>query len=170
VTSTGNCSGQGSGAHQGADGDHAHYRQDKYTERGSDIIRASGLEMRLIQAEAAMMAGDFAAFATAINKIRTHHGMAAIVAPTEVGSLVFPMDITNTTSAAQVLDRERYATLWLEGRRLFDLDRWSHPFLNGNWIVGGAAEAKRLSCMPIPKIECQLNPNLEDDANGVCSG
>jgi hypothetical protein len=126
--------------------------------------------MRLIQAEAAMNAGDYAAFATAINHIRALNGMADIVAPTEVGTLVFPMDIANTTSAAQVLDRERYATLWLEGRRLFDLDRWDHPFLDGNWIVGGAAIPSRLSCMPIPKIECQLNPNLEDDANGVCSG
>jgi hypothetical protein len=80
------------------------------------------------------------------------------------------MDITNTTSAVQVLDRERYATLWLEGRRLFDLDRWDHPFLNGNWIVGSAAETRRVSCMPLPQIECQLNPNLKDDANGVCSG
>jgi len=170
VTPTGDCSGAGSGAHQGADGDHAHYRQDKYTERGSDINRASGTEMRLIQAEAAMMAGDYAGFATAINQIRAFNGMADIVAPTELGALVFPMNIANTTSAIQVLDRERYATLWLEGRRLFDLDRWNHPFLDGNWIVGGAAEARRLSCMPIPKIECQLNPNLEDDANGVCSG
>ncbi len=171
VTSTGNCAGQGSGAHQGADGDHAHYRQDKYTERGSDIPRASGVEMELIQAEAALQGTpDFATFIAHINNVRAHYGLAALAAPTQMGTLTFPTDETNMTDALQILDRERYATLWLTGRRLFDMDRWDHPFLNGGWIVGSAALANRLRCMPIPKIECQLNPNLEDDANTVCAG
>ena len=87
-----------------------------------------------------------------------------------MGAVTFPADETNMTDALQILDRERYATLWMEGRRLFDLDRWDSPFLNGGWIVGSAALTNRLRCMPIPKIECQLNPNLADDANGVCSG
>ncbi|MEM7416280.1 MAG: RagB/SusD family nutrient uptake outer membrane protein [Gemmatimonadota bacterium] len=171
VTSTGDCSGQGSGAHQGADGDHAHYRQDKYNERGSDIDRASGVEMRLIQAEAALQGTpDFAEFIGHINAVRAHYGLAALAAPTAMGTLSFPTDETNMTDALQILDRERYATLWMTGRRLFDLDRWDHPFLAGGWIVGSAALANRLRCMPLPKIECQLNPNLADDANGVCSG
>lgn len=171
VTSTGDCSGQGSGAHQGADGQTAHYRQDKYTDRGSDINRASGVEMRLIQAEAALQGTpDYTAFIGHINAVRAHYGLAALAAPTAMGTITFPTDETNMTDALQILDRERYATLWMEGRRLFDLDRWDSPFLNGGWIVGSAALDNRLRCMPIPKIECQLNPNLADDANGVCSG
>lgn len=171
VTSTGDCSGQGSGAHQGADGDHAHYRQDKYTDRGGDIPRASGVEMRLIQAEAALQGTpDYTEFIGHINAVRAHYGLAALAAPTAMGTFEFPQDETNMTDALAILDRERYATLWIEGRRLFDLDRWDHPFLDGGWIVGSAALDNRASCMPIPKIECQLNPNLADDANSVCAG
>lgn len=171
VTTTGNCTGQGSGAHQGADGQTAHYRQDKYDDRGSDIDRATGVEMRLIQAEAALQGTpDYTAFIGHINAVRAHYGLGALAAPTAMGSFTFPADETNMTDALQILDRERYATLWMTGRRLFDLDRWDHPFLDGGWIVGSAALAERVSCMPLPKIECQLNPNLADDANGVCAG
>jgi SusD/RagB-like outer membrane lipoprotein len=175
VTSTGNCTGQGSGAQQGADGEHAHYRQDKYTERGTDINRASGLEMLLIRAEARMMQGDFQGFIDDINDVRDEYGLANLATPTQVGTLTFAQDADWTaklasTDAMEILDRERYATLWVEGRRLYDLDRWDHPFLNGGWIVGSAALPRRVSCMPIAKTECQLNPELFDDANGVCSG
>ena len=55
VTPTGKCTGQGSGAHQGADGLTAHHRQDKYNEQGSDIPIVTGTEMRLIEAEAALI-------------------------------------------------------------------------------------------------------------------
>jgi SusD family len=175
VTSTGDCTGQGSGAQQGADGEHAHYRQDKYDERGSDINRASGLEMLLIRAEARMMQSDFQGFIDDINDVRDEFGLANLATPTQVGTLTFAQDANwvaklASTDAIEILDRERYATLWIEGRRLYDLDRWDHPFLNGGWIVGSSALPRRVSCMPIPKIECQLNPELADDANGVCSG
>jgi hypothetical protein len=176
VTTTGACSGQGSGAHQGADGTHAHYRPDKYADRGGDIPRASGAEMRLIEAEAFMNAGNFPAFNAKITELRAFYGLGPhIHQATALGALEFPhIDPTNAADtrwdAMSVLDQERYATLWITGRRLYDLDRWNHPFLNGNWIVGSAALASRAACMPIPRVECQLNPNLADDANGVCAG
>jgi hypothetical protein len=167
VTPTGDCTGQGSGAHQGADGAHAHYRQDKYTERGSNIPRATGTEMRLIQAEAALQGTpNYATFIGHINAVRAYHGLGALPTPTTMGSLSWPYDLTDM-SAMAILDRERYAELWLTGRRLFDMDRWDHPFLNGGWVVGSIAVANRVACFPISKNECQQNPEL--DGSPACS-
>ena len=167
VTSTGNCAGQGSGAHQGADGDHAHYRQDKYQDRGSDIPRSSGFEMRLILAEAALNTGpDYTEFITQINLIRAELSLPALAAPTAMGVLSFPHDLADMDALA-ILDRERYATLWMTGRRLFDMDRWDHPFVTltdgTNWITGSTAVASRLRCRPVARNECTLNPNLQGD-------
>jgi hypothetical protein len=164
VTPTGDCAGQGSGAHQGADGDHAHYRQDKYQDRGADIPRATGLEMRLILAEAALNTGpDYNEFITQINLIRAEFGLAALAAPTAMGTLSFPHDLADM-DAMPILDRERYATLWLTGRRLYDMDRWDHPFvMNSGWVVGSTSVANRVQCYPVARNECQLNPNLQGD-------
>ncbi len=164
VTPTGVCTGQGSGAHQGADGLTAHYRQDKYNEQGSDVPIVTGAEMRLIEAEAAMGAGDLATFTAKVNEVRAFYGADPIEQPATVGALEFP---NAQDDAASILDRERYLTLWIEGRRLFDLDRWNHPFLQGGTLIGPGAEP-RISCMPIPEIECTLNPEIQNSA--ACTG
>ena len=170
VTKTGNCDGDGSGAHQGADGDHAHYRQNKYDDRGSDIPRASAIEMYMILAEAALVAGDYGTFIGHINTVRAGSGLAALAAPTEMGELLqWPYtvdDVTdaNSSSALAILDRERYANLWMQGKRLYDLERWNHPFLTtSGWITGSTSVPSRVSCYPMPENECQLNPNLAGD-------
>ena len=175
VTSTGDCAGSGSGAHQGADGLTAHYRQDKYPERGSDIPRVSGVEMRMIEAEEALLRDDYAAFIGFINDARASYGrnaadtgdvLPALTAPTTAGSLDWPYDDT-LGDGWSILDEERYATLWLTGKRWYDLDRWNHPFLDGGFLApnipGASALARRASCMPVPKNECELNPNLQGD-------
>ena len=168
VTATGDCTGEGSGAHQGADGEHAHYKQTVWDDRGSDIPRASAEEMLLIRAEAAMNAGNFGAMMGFINQIRTNRGLAAYsFTPTVLGTLDYPHDLTSQ-EAIDVLDRERYATLWMQGRRLYDMDRWDHPFLaggaaTGNWVVGGTSFAPRPRCQPVPRTECLLNANLAGD-------
>jgi hypothetical protein len=179
VDKTDLCDGEGSAAHQGADGAHAHYKQMVYDERGSDIPRASGQEMLLIRAEAAMMDGDFDAMIGYINDIREHLEIEEYTTiPTTLGTLDYPHDMSSN-EAIDILDRERYAALFMQGRRLFDQDRWDHPFLEGgdnsiapglgNWVVGGSSFTPRASCMPIPKTECLLNPELEGDAT-TCSG
>lgn len=175
VTSTGDCAGSGSGAHQGADGLTAHYRQDKYPERGSDIPRVSGVEMRMIQAEEALLRGNMADFIGFINEARASYGenaagtgdvLPALTAPADAGSLDWPYDDA-LGDGWSILDEERYATLWLTGKRFFDLDRWNHPFLDGGYLApnipGASAIARRASCMPVPKNECELNPNLQGD-------
>ena len=171
VTSTGNCAGSGSGAHQGADGLTAHYRQDKYGEDGSDIPIAKGTEMRLIEAEAALVSGDLAGFTAKINEVRAFYGLDAIAQPATAGALEFnngPLNGIDNPNAEDdawsILDRERYLTLWIEGRRMFDLDRWNHPFLDGGGLIG-PGEARRTSCMPIPEIECTLNPEIQNSAS-----
>jgi hypothetical protein len=163
VTPTGACTGQGSGAHQGADGLTAHYRQDKYNEAGSDVPIVTGTEMRLIEAEAALLGGDLATFTAKVNEVRAHYGAEPIEQPASAGALEFP---NAQDDAWSILDRERYLTLWMEGRRLFDLDRWNHPFLQGGTLIGPGAEP-RVSCMPIPEIECTLNPEIENSS--VCT-
>lgn len=169
VTLTGNCAGQGSGAHQGADGLHAHYRQDKYDERGSDIVRASGAEARLIEAEAFLRAGDLPSFNAKITELRAHFGLGPHPhQATAAGALDFPY-ADPADDAWSVLDEERYATLFLEAKRLWDLDRWDHPFRYGGSIVSGAAQNPRDTCWPVPRIECELNPNLVGDT-AVCTG
>jgi len=179
VVKTGACNGQGSGAHQGADGDHAHYRPDRYDERGSDIPRASAVEMYMILAEAALQGTpDYATFIDNINMARAVWGLAPMAAPTQMGSTMAPAggdwsvgyqasDFDNT-SALNILDRERYANLWLQGKRLFDLQRWDHAFVETQgWTTGSTSVASRVQCYPMARNECQLNPNLQGDP--VCS-
>ena len=160
VTPTGTCTGQGSGAHQGADGLTAHYRQDKYNEAGSDVAVVSGKEMRLIEAEAALMSNDLATFTAKINELRAHYDLDPIEQPANAGALEYPNAMDDAWS---ILDRERYLTLWMEGRRLWDLGRWNHPFQNGGTLIGPGA-SPRVSCLPIPEIECTLNPEIQNSA------
>ncbi len=163
VTPTGTCTGQGSGAHQGAGGLTAHYRQDKYPEQGSDVPIVTGTEMRLIEAEAALLGGDLATFTAKVNEVRAFHGAEPIEQPATVGTMEFP---NAEDDAMSILDRERYLTLWIEGRRLNDLDRWQHPFLQGGTLIG-PGEEPRVSCMPVPEIECTLNPEIQNSK--VCT-
>ncbi len=169
----------GSGAHQGADGLTAHYRQDKYDDRGSDIPRASGVEMRMIQAEAMLMMGDISAatgMTMYLNLARASYNdpsLPPLAEPATVGTLDFrdqyphyAMEGDADWDAWSMLDAERYATTWIEGKRLSDIMRWDHPFLAGGFLAknvpGAAAVAQRVSCLPIPKVECDLNPNVTD--------
>ena len=142
----------------GADGTTPFLKQLKYPEKGSDIPLVKGTEMRLIEAEAALVGNDIPGMVAKINEVRAHYGIDPIDAGTVVaGNLTGDRASMN---AWDVLDRERHLTLWLEGRRLWDLHRWDHPFLNGGSLAGYEAESRRDSCIPISDSECQTNPNL----------
>ena len=174
------CVGKGSGAHQGAGGLTAHYRQNKYTERGSDVPTITGTEMRLIEAENAVRSGDQATFITKVNEVRAHYGADPLSADdllavaNGAGALNWDncatwaadCDVNKIDDMWSILDRERYMTLWIEGRRLWDLWRWNHPFLDGGTLIG-PGEPRRASCMPIPEIECTLNENIANTS--VCT-
>jgi len=177
VTSTGNCPGM---SPNGADGVTAHYRQDKYMDANgdSDINFVSGVDMRLIEAEAALLANDMGTFADRINEVRNHFGLGALTgAVAAAGALEYPNaydantgDVTAAgVDAWSILDAERHLTLWGEGRRLYDLHRWNHPFLDGG-VVFWDAEPRRVSCKPIPKDECTLNQFLRESNPTLLTG
>lgn len=159
------CSAEGSGcpSGNGADGQTIHYRQEKYPTRDDDIPLVKGTEMRLIEAEAALVAGDLATAMTKVNEMRAHHGLGPLESDGTIGSITGgDGGGANLTSMSgwDILDRERHLTLWLEGRRLWDLHRWDHPHLDGGGVVYEATVARRASCMPIALDECQVNEKV----------
>lgn len=141
----------------GADGETPHFAQMKYPDRGADIPLVKGTEMRLIEAEAALRGGDLDTFNEKVNEVRAHHDLDPIQA-TSLGAEV--TGDRNSMTAWDVLDRERHLTLWLEGRRMWDLHRWDHPFLDGGMIIYEPLNARRDSCFPVSFSECQTNPNV----------
>lgn len=124
------------------------YFQTKYPVLTSNINLSSGWEMRLIEAEAKLIANDVAGAMTILNARRTALALAPITAAT-------------ATEAWAALKRERGIELWLEGRRLGDLRRWaalSRP---------GALDAKeelpgRDLCFATPLSEKQTNTNYKN--------
>ena len=159
------CSAEGSGcpSGNGADGQTIHVRQEKYPTRDDDIPLVKGTEMRLIEAEAALMAGDLPGAMAKINEMRAHHGLDPLESDGTIGSITGgDGGGANMTSMSgwDILDRERHLTLWLEGRRLWDLHRWDHPHLDGGGVVYEATVARRASCMPISLDECQVNEKV----------
>ncbi|MEJ2216038.1 MAG: hypothetical protein P8099_05425 [Gemmatimonadota bacterium] len=96
----------------GFNGTVAHYDELKYTGAGSGIPLATGIEARLIQAEAALNAGNRAQFFTINNTLR-----ATVNLP--------PLTDTGQTMD-QLVDinfRERAYWLWLTSHRLGDMRR-----------------------------------------------
>jgi hypothetical protein len=142
---------------QGADGRNPHWRQEKYDSVNDDIPVVKGTEMRLIEAEAALRSNDLATFTDRINDVRDHYNLSLISQPSAAGALEYPNTYDDGWS---ILDQERHLTLWLEGRRQWDLDRWDHPFLAGQGIIYQAASTERDRCRPIPTSECLVNENI----------
>ena len=88
------------------------YFQTKYPALTSPINLSTGWEMRLIEAEAKLVAGDIPGAMTLVNGRRVALALA-------------PWAATNATDAWTALKRERGIELWLEGRRLGDFRRWA---------------------------------------------
>lgn len=132
----------------------------KYPDRGADDEMVTGTEMRLIEAEEALVQRqDFTTFYNKIDEARAFHGAPPAERINVMGAMEWP---NAEDDAMSILDRERYLDLWMEGRRLFDLYRWDHPFLTGNYgliqrhddLLGATSRA---GCMPIAESECNLN-------------
>jgi len=140
----------------GADGVTIMWRQEKFDDTGDEIAGLSGKEARLIEAEAALLNNQLGEFILQINRVRDLYGIDHLDAPASAGALEYPNAFDDGWS---ILDGERQLTLWLEGRRLWDLHRWDHPFLNGGTVVW-EGEPRRDSCLPVPSGECRVNPNF----------
>jgi hypothetical protein len=139
---------------KGQDGQTPFYLQKKYLTNDSDIPITHGAEMRVLQAEAALRKGDYAGAQTFLNQARAKWSLAPLTLP------------TNATEAWTTLRYERYATLWLEGRKLWDWRRWD---------VEGAPmrdpqSVGRDKCFPISQGEQRANPNIKTGAGGQWGG
>ena len=143
------------------------WQQQKYPSRGSEIPVVKGTEMRLIEAEAEIVTNGAAGITNALaklNEVRTFLGVAP------------PLTAATVNEVWQHIDDERHLTLWLEGRRFHDLDRWDTgatdlSFLRGVRFARGEADfvvfnpkepslTKRATCLPISFDECLSNNNL----------
>jgi hypothetical protein len=123
------------------------YTQQKYTSLGAPLIVASGVEAQLILAEA--QSG-----AVAVNIINALHARAGL-----------PQDFASTDPAvilAQIIE-ERRRELFLQGNRLFDVNRFNLPQVPTPGLPypkGGSYGTQR--CMPLPDVERLNNPNIPD--------
>jgi hypothetical protein len=129
---------------KGQDGKTNFFRQRKYPDLGADIPLAKGTEMLMLRAEERLRADDIGGAFALINQQRTQYKLAALTPPATIDA------------AWQIFKKEYGAVVWLEGRRLWQLRRWSaaagpshSAFLDG-----------RDKCIPIGLTELQSNPNL----------
>ena len=138
----------------GFDGETPYFVQDKYPEMSSNTVLASGVEARLIEAEAALQANNTGTFLTRINALRQSVSLNTVALP--------------GTQAAQVdlLFRERAFWLYLTGHRLGDLRRLVRQygraqdavFPTGDYHKGGAYGSD--VNFPVSSDE-RNNPNFE---------
>ena len=130
--------------------------QTKYPDPGADIPLSKGTEMRLIEAEAMLVSGDWQGAMARINALREAAG-------------VEPAAASSTLEAWTALKRERGIVLWLEGRRLGDFFRWNrdntpgdrHPLEvpSGSQDEGSHLVQQDL-CFPISRSEIETNDNI----------
>lgn len=135
------------------------YPEGKYRARGAAIHLSSGWEMRLIEAEAALVNNDPATAVAKMNLRRANLSLPALT-------------VSTLDQAWTDLKRERMMELWLEARRLGDLRRWSvssapGQALDGVWVTGETSPRETMTsptardlCWPIGLAELQTNPNL----------
>lgn len=152
----------------GQDGSTPLFEQAKYPDRDSDVPLATGIEARLIEAEAAMQGGDDATFLAKLNAARAA-AVASVEAVSGDTTTLPPLtaaDIPADPNAkVDLLFRERAFDLWLTAHRLGDLRRLirqygrtaDQVFPTGPWFKGGTYHDD--VSMPVPQHE-ENNPNF----------
>lgn len=138
-----------SGAVQvGQDGRTPFFRQRKYIGLGADVPLTKGTEMLMLQAEERLRAGDVPGAMGFINQQRAFYATTQKPLP--------PLTATTEAEAWPILQKERAAVLWMEGRRLWDLRRWNaEPAPIKNSFLDD-----RDKCIPVSENEEQSNPNV----------
>jgi hypothetical protein len=114
----------------------------RYQSQDSSTVLASGIEARLIEAEAALQANDNTTFLKKLNDLRDSSGIASLTPLTDPGTV---------TGRQDLLFSERGQWLYLTAHRLPDLRRLSRSvgndgygrdpesvFPTGEWYRGGA--------------------------------
>jgi len=124
------------------------YQQNKYDVQTEPIPMVKGTEMLVLRAEAALRQAspDIAGAYTLLNQARTAKTMASLaVAP-------------DLATAWKDLHYERAATVWLEGRHLWDASRWYNE--SAASPSHSEAMAGRDQCLPVSLSEINANLNL----------
>jgi hypothetical protein len=135
------------------------FDQTKYISGQTPIVLSSGLEAQLIQAEAALNAGDPNWF-NILNTLR-----ATMITPAMAPIPTMP---TATKDQVDLLYRERAFWLYLTGRRLGDMRRLIHNygrdpetvFPTGNYPIQGARYGTGTAIPFIEAAEAQFNPHI----------
>ena len=144
----------------------------KEQKNGEDIVVASGIEARLIEAEVAAHAGD-ASFLTILNTLRTTCTDAATcpaVAPAGTGGVagLAPLADPGTPQGrVKMVFDERAFWLFLTGQRQGDLRRlvrvygWpqNQVYPTGSYPFGGSYGT--YTNLPIPSTEAKINPQYQ---------
>jgi hypothetical protein len=148
-------------------------QQQKYKSDDDDMRLATGKEMRLIEAEALLVAGNIPGAMAKINQVRTKN------VSTKTGQPLAPWPTGTLPEAWTYLKRERAIETWLEARRMGDQRRWEGvpgsidlpdfesrsslftQFPRGREAVDGQAQP-RLLCYNISNAERNSNPNIPD--------
>lgn len=108
-----------------------------------NIVAASGREMLLILAEAALAANDIPGFTTQINTLR---GLDELT------------PWAGQIPALEMLKHERRAILFLQGRRLADLYRWGQNSPEWQTTPPSTAVGRRGTFFPVTCIEIRSHP------------
>jgi len=160
----------------GFDGTTPQFNQLRYVDQKASIPLASGLEARLIEAEAALKIGDSTTFLAKLNGLRTAPP-AYILAGDPTNLSTPPLALSNTAlpvlaapagsaAAIALLFSERGRWLWLTGHRLSDLRREVRQyglavnavFPNGAYFKQGLTYGNDVN-FPVPFAETN-NPNF----------
>jgi starch-binding outer membrane protein, SusD/RagB family len=137
----------------GQDGRTPHFRQRKYPSFDTDIPLVKGTEMRVLEAEARLRANDIAGAFESINTMRAFYTSLPDSSFRDLPALAAPATLQE---AWPILQRERGAVVWLEGRRLWDLRRWNEE----TGMAHNSFLDNRDTCIPISQNERLSNPNL----------
>jgi starch-binding outer membrane protein, SusD/RagB family len=132
---------------KGQDGRTSFFRQRKFVDLASDVPLVKGTEMLMLRAEARLRVGDVPGAMALINQQRAFYSTAQMPLP----------DLSATTAAEAwpILQNERAAVLWIEGRRFWDLRRWNSENPPKDTYLDG-----RDKCIPVSENEEHSNPNF----------
>lgn len=134
------------------------FDQAKYTDGADPLVLASGLEAQLMQAEAALNAGD-SNWLVILNTLRSTQITPAMPALVDPGTLDARVDL---------LYRERAFWLYLTGRRLGDMRRliWNYGrtptsvFPTGNYPIRGVQYGTGTAIPFVQAVEGRVNPKI----------
>lgn len=144
---------------------------------GTPIALARGTEMRLIQAEAALMQNpaSFPQALTLINQARTFYTSLTTKRPLD------PYAANTNAAVWTALKTERHIDGFMQAKRLFDIFRWTrdntpgtYPWPNWEplssifrsetpWSTYRGADNQKGICIQVPNSERLANPNIPDD-------